>query len=110
MMLAPSMVDRLWWISSSSIHQNMFIRSDDDGFLLLLLFVPRNWRRSKGEKDECSGERGELFLCGTECILTELYRLRLHHIRPVAEFRVLHLRRRNTECVPYRPLSFLKYY
>ncbi|KFK32462.1 hypothetical protein AALP_AA6G244900 [Arabis alpina] len=35
-------------------------------------------------------------------ILTELYRLRLNHIRPVAEFQVLHLRRRNAEWLPYK--------
>lgn len=34
-------------------------------------------------------------------ILTELYRLRWNQIRPVAEFQVLHLRRRNAEWVPY---------
>lgn len=34
-------------------------------------------------------------------ILTELYRLRWAQIRPVAEFQVLHLRRRNAEWVPY---------
>lgn len=34
-------------------------------------------------------------------ILTELYRLRWSLIRPVAEFQVLHLRRRNAEWVPY---------
>ncbi|CAA0372242.1 unnamed protein product [Arabidopsis thaliana] len=35
-------------------------------------------------------------------ILTELYRLRWNQIRPVAEFQVLHLRRRNAEWVPYK--------
>ncbi|KAL1208879.1 DnaJ -like protein subfamily C GRV2 [Cardamine amara subsp. amara] len=35
-------------------------------------------------------------------ILTELYRLRWNQIRPVAEFQVLHLRRRNAEWVSYK--------
>ncbi|CAN8246994.1 unnamed protein product [Cochlearia groenlandica] len=35
-------------------------------------------------------------------ILTELYRLRWNQIRPVAEFQVLHLRRRNAEWVAYK--------
>lgn len=35
-------------------------------------------------------------------ILTELYRLRWAQVRPVAEFQVLHLRRRNAEWVPYK--------
>ncbi|CAH8327373.1 unnamed protein product [Eruca vesicaria subsp. sativa] len=35
-------------------------------------------------------------------ILTELYRLRWNQIRPLTEFQVLHLKRRNAEWVPYK--------
>lgn len=34
-------------------------------------------------------------------ILTELYRIRWNRVNPVAEFPVLHLRRRNSEWVPF---------